>query len=73
MEPVIREQAGMTAKVLDIGSGTAKTAVVGFGCNKAASMATQKNNSFKFVGLLRQAYVFVTSHVDRFQPSVAPD
>ncbi len=62
----------MTAKVLDIGFPTAKTAVVGFACNKAASMATQKNNSFKFVGLLRQADVFATNHVDRFQALVAP-
>ena len=64
----------MTAKVLDTGCPTAKTAVVGFGCKKPQVWRHQKRtNSFKFVGLLRQAYVFATNHVERFQPSIAPE
>jgi hypothetical protein len=63
----------MIAKVLGIGFPTAKTAVVGFGCKNPQVWRNQRNNSFKFVGLLRQALVFATNHVDRFQPSVVPD
>jgi hypothetical protein len=64
----------MTAKVVDIGFPTAKTAVVGFGCKNSQVQRHQKRtNSFKFVGLLRQADVFAANHVDRFQSSVAPE
>jgi hypothetical protein len=63
----------MISKVLGIGLSRAKTAVVGFGCKNPQVWRHQKNKIFKFVGLLRQAYVFATSQVDRFQPSVAPD
>jgi hypothetical protein len=64
----------MTAKVVDIGFLTAKTAVIGFGCKNTQVRQRQKRtNSFEFVGLLRQTDVFAANHVDRFQPSVAPE
>jgi len=50
MEPVIREQAGMTAKVVYIGFQNGENCHLGFASNKAASMATRRTTALNSLG-----------------------